>query len=178
MRFAWLERLAIAFASLALAAILILLVSGYFSGRDIAPVSGDAAIGLRFPDEGDQLLAPGQLHPPYDSEPPTSGPHIPAQIRRDGGELSDNQLLQALSVGDVVFMYGSRRPPAGLAALATRLGGRFTRSLAAGGLAVLLARRAGMSGVTALAWTRMLRLPGVDARLLREFTDAWLGRGA
>jgi hypothetical protein len=35
-----------------------------------------------------------------------------------------------------------------------------------------------MSGVTALAWTRMLRLPGVDARLLREFTDAWLGRGA
>jgi hypothetical protein len=178
VRSAWLERLAIAVASLALAVVLILLVSGYFSGRDIAPVSGDAAIGLSFPDEGDQLLAPGQLHPPYDSEPPTSGPHIPAPIRRDESELSDNQLLQALSVGDVVLMYGSRRPPAGLARLATRLAGRFTRSLAASGLAVLLARRPGISGVTALAWTRMLRLGGVDAPLLREFTDAWLGRGA
>ncbi len=178
MRFVWLERIAIALCSVALASFLIALVSGYFSGRDIAPVAGDTAVGYRFPDQGDRLLAPGVLRPPYDSEPPTSGPHVAIAVRHDEAELSDNQILEALSAGDVLFLYGSRRPPAGLETLATRLAGRFTRSLAASGLAVVLVRRPGTHGVLALAWTRMLPLPRVNATLLTAFTQSWLGRGA
>ena len=39
-------------------------------------------------------------------------------ITRDGAEINDDQLLQALELGDVVLLYGGARPAAGLAALA------------------------------------------------------------
>ena len=146
MRFVWLERIAIALCSVALASFLIALVSGYFSGHDIAPVAGDTAVGYRFPDQGDRLLAPGALRPPYDSEPPTSGPHVAVEVRHDEAELSDNQILEALSAGDVLFVYGtgahpraSRRSPRGSR-------GRFTPSLASSGLAVVLAAGPGPTG--------------------------------
>jgi hypothetical protein len=186
VRLVWFERIAIALASVALASFLIVLVSGYFSGHDVGQLTGGPGAGVRYRDQGDRLLSPGELRPPYDSVPPTSGPHVPDPVTRDGAALSDNQILQALSVGDVVFLYGSRRPARWLQALAARLAGPFTPSLAASGLAVVLARRRGTVGVTALAWTRMLALRGAahpdvrpaDASLLSEFTHDWLGRGA
>jgi hypothetical protein len=178
VRLVWFERIAIALASVLLAAFLIVLVSGYFTGRDVGQLTGGPGIGSHYHDQGDELLAPGELRPAYDSDPPTSGPHVPDAVRRDRAQLSDNQILQALSVGDVVFMYGSAQAPPALAALASRLAGPFTPSLAASGLAVVLARRQGVAGVTALAWTRMLRLPTVETSLLSEFTHDWLGRGA
>jgi hypothetical protein len=179
VRFVWLERIAIALCSVALASFLIALVSGYFTGHDIAQVAGDTAVGYRFPDQGDALLSPGTLRPPYDSEPPTSGPHLPLSVRRDEAELNDNQILQALSVGDVLFVYGTRRAPRGLKALATRIAGApFSRSLSASGLAVILVRRPGTRGVLALAWRRMLPLHKVDPILLSAFAQSWLGRGA
>ena len=78
---------------------------------------------------------------------------------RDRAELSDDQLLQALEVGNVVFMYGAPQPPRGLGAIADGVGGPFTPALAASGQAVILARRPGTHGVIALAWTHMLRTP-------------------
>jgi hypothetical protein len=174
----WIERTAIAVASLALAVVLIALASGYFTGHDPGSVGGGPRIGETFLDQGNELIGRGALRPPYDSDPPTSGPHVPVPVRRDQAELSDDQMLQALSLGDVLFVYGTARPPAGLAALATKLAGRFRPSLAASGLAVVLAHVPGTSGVIALAWTRMLRLPALDATLLSDFTQDWLGRGA
>jgi hypothetical protein len=90
--------------------------------------------------------------------------------------ISDAQLLQALSLGDVVFLYSSARPPRGLQAVADSVAPRFTPALAADGQTVILARRAGLSQITALAWTRMLRSD--EAGALRAFADHWLGRGA
>lgn len=178
MRLVWVERITIALSALALAVFLIALVSGYFSGRDVGPVAGGPGIGRTVRDQGDQLLAAGELRPPYDSNPPTSGPHVPVAIEHDETELSDNQILQALAEGDVVFVYGSRRPSRQLASLAGRLAGRFTPSLAASGYAVVLARSPGATGITALAWTRILRLRRFNSELLDEFTHDWLGRGA
>jgi hypothetical protein len=172
-----LERLLIVVAALAISiSVIALLSGGLLAGRDDPGVSaGQSGPGMRFRDQGDLHLRPGELRPVYDSDPPTSGPHIPQAVLRDRSELSDDQLLQALEVGDVVLMYGTPQPPGGLAEIAQAVGGRFTPALALSGQAVILARRPGTRGVIALAWTRLLRtLSGPD---LRNFAEFWLGRG-
>lgn len=171
------ERLLIVVASLAIAVgVIALLSGGLLAGQDAPGLSGtDTGPGVQFKDQGSARLQPGEPAPVYDSEPPTSGPHVAAPITSDGARLSNDQLLQGLQVGDVVLMYGSRRPPAGLAALAGAVAPPFTPALAASGGAVVLAYRPGVAGVIGLAWAHMLRVPGVDAAL-RTFAQFWLGR--
>jgi Protein of unknown function (DUF3105) len=174
------ERIAIGLASLALSLGLIALLSGFFAGRDAAGVSGGTATvaGQRFPDQGDVHLGPGDLRPPYNSDPPTSGPHLVSPVVRQGAALRDDGLLTALEVGDVVIVYGTPQPPAALMRLADAVGGRFTPALAAAGQAVVLMRQPGTVGVIALAWTRMLRVASANDPALVEFAQQWLGRGA
>lgn len=177
-----LERVGIVVAALALAIGLIAVLSGFFAGRDQAGVSGGPAapttIGHQFPDLGHAHLQPGQPRPPYNSDPPTSGAHIPEPVLLDRNMLNDDQLLEALEVGDAVIMYGPRKPPPGLPGLARSLAGPFTPALAAAGQAVVLARRSRTSGLIALAWTRMLRVRSAADPSLRQFVQEWLGRGA
>jgi hypothetical protein len=174
-----LERLAIGVASLALSGALIGLLSGFFAAHDPAGVSGAAnGPGQQFRDLGHALLAPGQLRPASDSDPPTSGAHIPEPVLQDGGELTVNQLLGALEVGDVVIMYGGPRPPPGLQSLASSVAGPFTPALARAGQAVILAQRPQTTGLIALAWTHMLLPSGPNDPLLRQFAEFWLGKGA
>jgi hypothetical protein len=129
----WLERIAIVVASLAISiGVIAALSGGLLAGRDNPGVSaGQSGPGTRFRDQGDLHLRLGELRPVYDSDPPTSGPHVPLPVTRDQRELSDDQLLQAMEVGDVVLMYGAPRPPPGLAAVADIVGARFTPALAA-----------------------------------------------
>ncbi len=175
-----LERVTIVLASLALSFVLIALLSGYFAGRDQAGISGGSAAGLgeRFPDLGHAHLNPGLLRPEYSSDPPTSGAHIPLAVLRQDVTLDDNQLLQALELGDVVIDYGTPSPTPALRALQAAVAGPFTPQLAAAGQAIILARRAGTSGLLALAWTRLLHVPGAGDPQLRAFAEQWLGRGA
>jgi Protein of unknown function (DUF3105) len=173
------ERLAIAVASLALAVGLIALLSGFFAGRDQANLSGAAAgPGEAFPDQGHGTLRPGQRRPRYDSIPPTSGAHMPEPVRNNEARINDDQILQALELGDVVIVYGSRDPPPGLLAVARTLAPRFSPALAAAGQAVILAHRPGHPGLDALSWAHLLRATGPTDPRLRQFVEYWLGRGA
>lgn len=176
----WLERLAITVVALAIAVgVIAFLSGGLLAGRDQAGVSGAGTpVGVRYRDQGHALLAPGTLHPEYDSQPPTSGAHVPVGVQHDYAQLSDDQLLQALQVGDVVIMYGTANPPPGLPALADSIAAPFTPALAAAGQAVILARRPGLSGLIGLAWTRAIQVSSVQDPALRSFTQYWLGRGA
>jgi hypothetical protein len=174
-----LERLAIVVASLVVTVGLIALLSGFFASRDQAGVSAfPAGPGRAFPDQGRVHLKPGDVRPLYNSNPPTSGPHFPQPVSRDGAVLSDDQLLQALELGDVVIMYGGGAPPPGLEAEAGSLAPRFSPALAAAGQAVILARRPGTAAIIALAWTRLLRARSANDPQLKEFVQSWLGRGA
>lgn len=174
-----LERVAIGVASLLLSVGLIALLSGYFAGRDQAGVTGTITrAGLQFRDLGHAHLAPGAVRPPYDSSPPTSGAHVPEPVLRDSVRLNDDQLLQSLETGDVVFVYGARTPPRGLRPLGDSLAGPFTPALAAAGQAVILARRPGTRGIIALAWTHLVHVGSVSDPALRDFTQMLLGRGA
>ena len=173
------ERAAVVLASLALSIGLIVGLSGYFAGRDQAGIAGAASgPGQSFPDLGDAHLAPGELRPAYNSNPPTSGAHVPLPVRRDDAQLSDDQVLEALALGDVVIVYGQREPPPGLGALARSVAGPFTPVLAATGHAVILAHAPGTPGLIGLAWTHMVRVSAANDPLLRQFTQFWLGRGA
>ncbi len=173
------ERLAILLASLALSIGLIVLVSGFFAGRDQAGVSSVASgPGQAFNDLGHAVLQPGQPRPAYSSNPPTSGPHVPAAVTREGVALSDDQLLSALQAGDVVIMYGGARPPAALEQFARSAAPPFSPSLAATGDALILASRPRTAGLVALAWAHWQRVQEASDPQLKDFVAYWLGRGA
>ena len=174
-----LERVAIGLASLVLSIGLIALLSGFFAARDPAGVtSSGSGPGQRFPDQGHAHLAPGELRPVYNSDPPTSGPHIPALVQSDGVPLSDDELLEALELGDVVFTYGTPTPPPALTALARSVASPFTPALAAAGQAVIVAPRAHTTGIDGLAWTRMIHSTSAADPRLHDFAEFWLGKGA
>jgi hypothetical protein len=176
----WLERAAIVIVSLVIAIAIIALLSGGLAGTQDDPgvTGGQTGPGTAYRDLGDLHLRPGQARPHYDSNPPTSGPHRPVNVTKDQAKISDDQLLQALQVGDIVLMYGTRKPPPGLAALALRSAPPFTPALAATGGAVILAHRPGTPGIVALAWTHLLHATDASDPNLPEFINYWLGRGA
>lgn len=167
----------------ALGGVVLLLL--FFQSRDHSQLRDESA-GVRgpgklYPDQGHAHLSAGERpSQPYASNPPTSGPHVPAAIRSDGPgtRLSDDQILHALELGDVVLLYGTSTPPAALRALAQQLSGPFDPALAANGAAVVLGRRPGTDGVIALAWRHMLRAPSAADPAVATFADYWLGRGA
>jgi hypothetical protein len=145
-----------------------------FSARDDAGLSARAPAG------------PGELQPDRGAEhgptaveepgvPPTSGPHRPVNVTRDRRALSADQIVHALERGNVILTYDGARPPAALRALQEELTGPFDAELAAAGQAVILARRPGP--ILALAWRRVLEASGPEDPRLREFAEAWLGRG-
>ena len=179
------ERVLIVVASVVVAGVAIGFLTGYFTSNDAAGVSGSfGGPGLVYRDLGSRHLTPGEHHPAYDSNPPTSGAYVPTPVRADGAVLTDNQILTAIAAGDVVLIYGGAQPPPGLAALARQTGGRFTAALARTGQAVILARLPRVPGIIAVAWTRMLPLAGLTAvtggndGALKQFIDSWLGWGA
>lgn len=173
-----LERLAIILASLGLAFGLIALLSGFFQSRDNAGISGSGALGQQFRSMGNGTLTPGTLRPAYDSDPPTSGPHVPQAVTRNEVQLNDDQLLTALAAGDVVIMYGTHHPPSALRSLVGSVAGAFTPSLAATGQAVILSPQPGLQGFVGVAWTHLIRVGDPANPYLRSFAAYWLGRGA
>jgi hypothetical protein len=151
---------------------------------------GLVALSLAFGARDDPELArtpegPGELQPDRGSghdraaevtdEWPTSGPHRPDLVTRDRRRLTDDQILHALELGNVVILYDGPDPGSVLEAVQREVAGPFDAELAAAGQAVILARRAGADQATALAWRHVLRSADPDA--LREFAEAWLGRG-
>jgi hypothetical protein len=174
-----LERLAVVVAALALAVGLIALLSGFFAGRDQAGIAGEAAgPGQAVPDLDHARLRRGQSRPRYNSSPPTSGAHFAEPVRHDEARLTDDQILQALELGDVLIVYGTPDPPPGLLRFARSIAPRFTPALAAAGQAVILVHRPDLPGLTALAWAHVERFGGPLDPRLREFVQFWLGRGA
>jgi hypothetical protein len=136
------------------------LVLLFFEGRDDSQVPQSAGAS-----------APGQ------AVTDQRQPQAPAVIRRDRVALSQDQLLHALELGDVVLLYGTGAPPPQLRALQEQVSGPFDPVLAANGAAVILARRAGTDGIVALAWRRMLRVGSAADPALEAFANYWLGRG-
>ena len=148
-----------------------------FSARDEGSLETPAAAG------------PGRLEPdrgasheraaerPAPGELPTSGPHRDRNVTRDERALGPDELLQALEQGNVVLVYGEARPPAAFRELQEAVAGPFDAELAVIGQSIILARRPGLDGYAALAWRRSLRTDDPADPQLRDFAEAWLGKG-
>ena len=118
---------------------------------------------------------PGKVQP-AGAEPPASGPHRRVLVARDRLPLSDDQLLSALELGDVVILYEGSKPPPALVRLQDDVSGPFDAEVAAAGQAVILAPRRGAGPATALAWRHILRVDDPADPAVRDFTEYWLGR--
>jgi len=165
--------------ALALAAGAVLAGVVFFAARDDAGLAAPSGPGRALPDRGARHLPrAGRRTIRYDTDPPASGPHVSDPVLVDGALLSGDQIVHALELGNVVIAYGGGRPPSSLRALADQVAGPFSPALAAAGQAVILARRPGVRGVVALAWSRDLRVRSPADPRLGGFAEAWLGRGA
>jgi hypothetical protein len=151
-----------------------------FNARDDAGVGGSnapAGPGRLQPDLGSRHLDATQ-HVPLDglTDPPTSGAHH-ARLPTREGRLSPDEILHALELGDVILFYDAPRPPAPLRAVQRDVSGPFDAEVAAAGQQVILARRPTRGAATAAAWRRLLRVDDPADPRLREFAEAWIGRG-
>ena len=105
-------------------------------------------------------------------------PAQPAPVTRDRRKLRRDQVQTALAEGNVVVFY-TERPLVELRRLQRDYtGGAFDAEIAAAGQAVILAEGGSPSGFEARAWGRRLQVEFGQDQKLREFTEAWLGRGA
>ena len=155
--------LAIVVASVALLGLVLVL-----GGRDDAEVAPAQGPGELRPDRGAAHDGPATA---AGDEPPTSGTHRPELVTRDRRTLSDDQIIHALELGNVVILAQRIEPE--LAAVQRAVAGPFDAEVAAAGQAVILARHDGPT--IALAWRRLLRTD--DPAKLQAFAEAWLGRG-
>jgi hypothetical protein len=162
---------ALAISGLAAAACLVLIT--ILANRDSSGVSKSSGPGTLEPDRGSAHVNGPRTPASPPDDPPTSGPHRPEPVTRDQEPLSDDQLLEALHLGNVVFAYDGSS--AALKKIQDEVAGPFDPELAAAGQAVILDRRPGVKGTIALAWRRELR--SEDPAQMREFADAWLGQG-
>lgn len=148
-----------------------------FQARDTGDLAGSGQTG------------PGQVHPDRGArhgaaapdvsaaELPTSGEHAAVLLARDATELTGDEWLHALELGNVILAYGSEEPGEALERLQEDVG-PYDPELAAAGQSVVLAYVEGLAQPTAVAWRRTLEFQDPAAPEVREFVEAWLGTGA
>jgi hypothetical protein len=160
---------------------------GLVAAGVVVAVAGLLALAVAFNSRDDPEVAsatgPGELQPDHgsghdaaanaDEELPTSGPHREALVTRDKRRLTNDQILHALELGNVVILYDGPPPTR----VQDEVAGPFDAEVAAAGQAVILARRDGAGPATALAWRHLYRASDANDPGLREFAEAWLGRG-
>jgi len=155
------QRTAIAIAVV----VLVSLAVGYFAYRAQANLPG-----TQFPDQGNRHIASAETpHEPYNSEPPTSGPHLPyiapwgVHTRPIVRELQ----VHNLEDGGVMVQYNCECP-----ALVEKLKAivqRYDRF-------VILAPYPGMKSTIALtAWTRLETLDELDEARVTRFIESYRG---
>jgi hypothetical protein len=147
------------------AVIVVAAVIGWFAYRAAADLPGE-----KFTDQGNEhIQTVSEPHAPYNSDPPTSGPHLPyiapwgVHTRPIPPELQ----VHNLEDGGVVVQYSCTCPE-----LVDQLRGivmKYDKQ-------VILAPYPGMKARIALtAWTRLDRLEEFDAKRITRFIDSYRG---
>src|SRR5262245_3998620 len=145
--------------------VLVAIVVGYFAYRAQANLPG-----VQFPDQGNLHVTSAETqHEQYNSDPPTSGPHLPyiapwgVHTRPIVRELQ----VHNLEDGGVVVQYNCECPD--LVAKLKAVVDRYDRH-------VILAPYPGMKHKIALtAWTRLDTLDEFDEARITRFIEAYRG---
>ena len=145
--------------------IVVTVVVGYFAYRAVADLPG-----AKMPDQGNRHLeTASDPHEPYNSDPPTSGPHLPyiAPWGTHSRPIPRELQVHNLEDGGVVVQYNCDCPE-----LVAKLRGvvqRYDKH-------VILAPYPEMKSTIALtAWTRIETLSEFDEKRIRRFIEAYHG---
>ncbi|MEX0621861.1 MAG: DUF3105 domain-containing protein [Candidatus Woykebacteria bacterium] len=129
------------------------------------PVSEKALAGQEIPIQGREHIAQGSTnHAPYNSNPPTSGPHwpTPADCKIYSEEVPDEAAIHSLEHGAVWITYKDKNDKELAANLAKLVGQNPTK--------VLLSPRVKNDDPIALAsWGRLLVLEEFDEQQISDF---------
>jgi hypothetical protein len=140
-------------------------VVGYFAYRATADLPG-----VKMPDQGNvHLRTAADPHDPYNSDPPTSGPHLPYVAPWGVHTRPIQRELQVhnLEDGGVIVQYNCECPEL-IAKLRDAVEKYETQ--------VILAPYPEMKSTIALtAWTRIDTLSGFDAARIRKFIETYRG---
>jgi len=126
--------------------------------------------------QGQQHIAVGKNHPPYNSDPPTSGWHYDEPARADfyDTSLADEQLVHNLEHGHVIISYdcGKLADCEEVKAELRDLVGRFQRWKI-----VAVARENADAAIALTAWGRIDKLDSYDEGRIVAFVKSWRNRG-
>ncbi len=139
--------------------------------------------GHELPDQGNlHLFALNQPHEPYNSSPPTSGPHMPSLLPPDiyPEQVPDEMQVHNLEDGFVNVQYDC---PEGCLELVTQLTELVNEYLAEGEGRVLMGPYEGITDpeteqrhrIALTAWTRLEVFDDFDAERIHSFIDAYRG---
>ncbi|MCC6191161.1 MAG: DUF3105 domain-containing protein [Anaerolineales bacterium] len=130
--------------------------------------------------QGAEHISVGQPHDPYNSDPPTSGPHYeqPAEAGFYDEAPPDEQLVHNMEHGHVIIWYDcSALVEADCAQLKAQIRdvmGRAGVSTVTGTLKLVAAPRTGMeTHITLTSWGHLYRLKAFDAEAILEFIRAY-----
>jgi Protein of unknown function (DUF3105) len=160
------QRSRLAWGALAVAVILVVGAAGWLYARVWAPLPGEFVQSLG----NAHIQAAETPHQPYNSDPPTSGPHLPyiAPWGVHGKPLAKELQVHNLEDGGVVVNYRPDCEAQVLEPLKTVVG-RYADH-------VVLAPYPGLDRCIALtAWTRIEKLDQFDERRVSRFIDAYRG---
>jgi hypothetical protein len=142
--------------------------AAYQSSR---PAPGEAVSIL-----GQEHIAPGQSHPPYNSDPPTSGWHYdqPADAGFYETSLPDEQLVHNLEHGHVIISYDCSKLTdcEAVKAELRSIVDRFQRWKV-----VTVPRKNADAPIALTAWGRIDKLEAYDEDRITAFVKYWRDRG-
>ncbi|MCL4294362.1 MAG: DUF3105 domain-containing protein [Anaerolineae bacterium] len=132
------------------------------------------AIGQFVPSLGREHITADQAHLPYNSDPPTSGPH--AEAVKSGfyeSPIPDENIVHNLEHGHVVISYDCDRlvDCDTVKANLRRLINQYNREQV-----VAVPRKNQVAPITLTAWQRLDLLDEYDEHRLTRFIEAWRGR--
>ncbi len=163
----------------ATAGVVILGVVGWTVWNTVRPDTGAATAGLGgqprsaiidYPDQGREHILPGAFHPPYNSNPPTSGWHFPqpASWGYYNAELPDELLVHNLEHGGIWLSY-QRADDAEVVNQLVALTQRYPSKV------IVTLRPKNDSRLVVAAWTHLMRLDHYDqsaiVNFIRRFRD-------
>lgn len=136
-----------------------------------APPPAELAAVETFPDLGTEHIPAGVSAPEYNSDPPTSGPHVdtpaPCGIYRQA--VPDVSVLHSMEHGAVVIHYDPSIEPALQAQLED-----IARSV--GGELIVTPRPDMGDGIVLTAWTKRLSVDGIEENVIRAFVTEFANR--
>lgn len=139
----------------------------YLRGRRDAALPGQAVRQMI-----SRHIAVGDPTPVYDTDPPTSGPHVPeaASWGIYTEPMEKQAVVHSLEDGGVVINYRPDLAPATIGQLAAVVNGYASDHL-------ILAPYPGLTKPIVLtAWGRIDQLDTLDEARIRRFADAWRGK--